>query len=486
MSPTTWTLLPFMVLMGSAILLYLVCRFAKLDNKTEAILTVAILVIVILVLVLQGNQLDKHTNGNLSAPQYNLQVTLVGIVVLVITCISAIPICVYSGEYLAWDPRSILYYPLVLVLITGILGMFYTTDLFQLFILSELTTITASGLTAFRFNQRWAVRAGYKYLVMSSLGTMIMLLGVYLIFRETGSLDLSLLATIQSSVVTIGAGCFLLGFGIKAGVVPLHTWMPDVYANAPSAISGLFASVISKSMLFILPGICLRLNMTSRQLGMFLLLFSGTNMVIGVLGMLRQQNLRRFLAFSSITHTGYLMYILGIYFIFQQPEAMVAALFGFFSIALLKILAFLTVGIFEFRLEIKTLQEVRGVHRIMAFNTYCFTIALAGLAGIPLFAGFVAKWLIFSAAVATRDPLVLAGFGIFLLVSVIASVSYLIVIASQYQRKDPEHPFQERVAHISLWMKIPVAVMGLVAIIVGILPSRMLETMAALVERIQF
>ena len=107
MNPTFWTLLPFMILLGGAVLLYLVSRFANLGNKTEAVLTVAILVVVILTLIQQGMLLDTHASSYLSTRQYNLQVSLVGVVVMVITCISAIPICVYSGEYLAWDRRSI-------------------------------------------------------------------------------------------------------------------------------------------------------------------------------------------------------------------------------------------------------------------------------------------------------------------------------------------------------------------------------------------
>lgn len=481
------TLLPFITLVGGAILLYLVTRFARLDNKVEAVLAAIILVTVIVELAVQANQFDPAAPGSpLAFERFHLQASLTGIFLMGITCLIAIPICIYSGEYLAWDARYIFYYPLVLILITGLLGMFYTTDLYHLFILAELTTITATGLTAFRFNQRWAVQAGYQYLVMSSLGTMIMLLGVYFVFHDTGSINLGTLTGQHSRALSAAAACFLLGFGIKAGVVPLHTWMPDVYANAPSAISGLFASVTSKSMLFILPGICLKLNLSEQDLGKFLLAFSIANMVIGVLGMLRQQNLRRFLAFSSIVHTGYLMYILGIYFVFQQPAAMSAALFSFFAIALLKILAFLAVGIYEFRLELKTISEASGVYQLMGFNTMCFTAALAGLAGIPLFAGFIAKWLIYAAAIATRDPLVLAGLAVFLLTSVIALINYLSVIVQLFKRDPAQQPFVERVTHISPWMRVTVAVLGAAAIFVGIFPSSVLDLIAMLAERIRF
>jgi len=133
----------------------------------------------------------------------------------------------------------------------------------------------------------------------------------------------------------IGAACFLLGFSLKAGVVPLHTWVPDVYGHAPSAISGLLAGVLSKSMLFVLPVVVLRLGMTRVELGFYLMLFACFNMLIGSVRMLKQNLLRRFLSFSSIAQTGYLMFGLGIGFYYDLDQAFSAGLFLFLASALL-------------------------------------------------------------------------------------------------------------------------------------------------------
>ena len=483
-------LLPFMILVGGAFLIYLICAFAKLGNKTEAILTSLILVLAIGSLFMQGSILMKGRLTNawndvlLVVPEFNLTASLLGVFVVSAACVVGIFICIYSAEYLSQDPRSLLYYPLILLLFAGLLGMFYVRDLFSLFILAELTTITASGLTAFRFDQAAAVKAGYKYLVMSSLGTLVMMLGVYFIYRDTGMLDLDQLAGVQSNFMTIGGACFALGFSIKAGVVPLHAWVPEVYANAPSAVSGLFASVTSKAMLFILPGVSLKLNILAEELGLFLLIFSAANMLVGVLRMLTQQNLRRLLAFSAITHTGYLMFILSIYFIFDLPDALAAALFSFLSIALMKAMAFLCVGVYEYRLQVKTIPMLNGAFQRMPFNAVCFSIAVAGLAGIPLFAGFVGKWLIYSAAVSTRDPLVLAGFAVFLVCSIIALVSYLSALIRQFQ--PAEEDVQVKEEPISLWMKVPVGVLAVSVVVLGILPSAALDGIIQLVERIGF
>ncbi|MEE4194771.1 MAG: complex I subunit 5 family protein [Anaerolineae bacterium] len=484
------SLLPFFLFVGGAFLIYLICNFGRLSNKVEAILTSIILLLAIFALFVQGSILmgaaitRPWNQVSLIVPEFNLSASLIGIFVVSAACIVGIFICIYSGEYLSRDPRSLLYYPLILLLFAGLLGMFYVGDLFSLFILAEVTTITASGLTAFRFDQAAAVRAGYQYLVMSSLGTLVMMLGIYFIYRETALLDIAALADIQNSAITIGGACFGLGFCIKAGVAPVHAWVPKVYANAPSAISGLFASVTSKAMLFILPGVVLKLNITPEQIGIFLVAFSIASMLVGVIRMLTQQNLRRLLAFSAITHTGYLMFILGIYFLYGSPEALVAALFTFLSIAMMKAMGFLCVGVYEYILQVKTIQSIKGAFQRMPFTAISFSIALAGLAGIPLFAGFIGKWLIYSAAVSTRAPLVLAGFAVFLLCSILALVSYLSVLIRQFQ--PAEEQMLEVLSPLSLWMKLPVGVLGFSVVLLGILPSPVLDVVLRLAGRMYF
>ena len=144
-----------------------------------------------------------------------------------------------------------------------------------------------------------------------------------------------------------------MGFSLKAGVVPLHTWVPDVYGHAPCAVSGLLAGVVSKSMLFMMPLICLRLGINTVQLGAYLMIFACLNMLVGSIRMLRQSLLRRLLSFSTIAQTGYLMFALGIGLFYGLEQAITAAYFLFFVIAVMKSLAFLSAGILEFHLGSK-------------------------------------------------------------------------------------------------------------------------------------
>jgi formate hydrogenlyase subunit 3/multisubunit Na+/H+ antiporter MnhD subunit len=398
----------------------------------------------------------------------------VGVFILIIGVVIGILITLYSGEQLVRDPRYLVYYPLILLTLAGLLGMFTSYNLFNLFLLTELTTVTASALVAFRFKETLSIRAGFKYLIMSSLGTMTMMLGIYFVYRSTG--DMQLIGPVEApdDFVRMGAACFLMGFSLKAGVVPLHTWVPDVYGHAPSAVSGLLAGVLSKSMLFIMPVVCLRLGITRVELGTYLMIFACFNMLVGSVRMLRQKLLRRFLSFSSISQTGYLMFGLGMGFYYELEQALGIGLFLFLVIAVMKCLAFLSAGIYEHYTGSQDMEWLRGAGMHMPLAAIGFSIALAGLAGIPLLAGFTGKWLIFSAALMTGDVFAIICLIIFMVSSVISLGGYLPMIVKQYQpNSDAKAQFEDngQPIMISKWMLIPVGFLSLLVIVIGIYPS---------------
>ncbi len=285
------------------------------------------------------------------------------------------------------------------------MGMFMSDNLFNLFLLIEFVTVTASALIAFRYYQEIAIKAGYKYLIMSSIGTMLMLLGIYFVFRSAGTMSLDQINNAPDQFTQIGGASFLLGFSLKAGVVPLHTWVPDVYGHAPSAVSGLLAGVVSKSMLFMMPLICLRLGINTVELGAYLVIFACLNMLVGSIRMLRQSLLRRLLSFSTIAQTGYLMFALGIGLFYGLEQAITVAYFLFFVIAVMKSLAFLSAGILEFHLGSQNIERISGAGLLLPMPAIYLSISLVGLAGIPLLAGFTGKWLTFTAALSTGDVL---------------------------------------------------------------------------------
>ena len=472
--------LPIVILIGGSFGITIITMFFKLKNKAAAVLTTLILLAALAALInIPGTVTDAHRSvspffGYVRPGGVLLKVDIPGVYLVSIAILVGMFISIYSGEYLSRDQRFVLYYPLLLLNISGLLGLFFSRDLFNIFLLAELTSISNSALIAFRFRQEEAVREGFQYLIMSSLGAMIMLLGIYFTYRSTGSLALSGIMEAPDLYTRAGAGCFLIGFWIKAGVVPLHTWVPGVYSKAPSAVSGLMAGVTSKSMLFLAPAVCLQLGMSPSELGQFYVLFAFMNMLLGSVRSLNQDNLRRFLAYSSIAQSGYLMFVLGIGFLYQLEAAFVAGLFLFLSVAVMKCLAFLAAGIYEYYLKSSFVDDLKGVYHWKSLSAVATSIALAGLAGLPLLAGFNGKWLVFSAVLKLNEPLALLGLALFLISSVIGLGGYLPMIAIQFQM--PEADRTEGISSpgsdkISPWMTFPVVVLAALVVFLGFFPS---------------
>lgn len=467
---------PLGILIVGAFGVYLIARFLHLHNKVEALLTIIVLgsAFIALLEVVKSVDTPLPIFGIAEPGGILYQVDIVGSFITGISLLIGILITIYSGEYLSRDPRYQLYYPLIILTLAGLLGMFFTKDLFHLFLLTEFVSVTASVLIAFRYHREISVKAGFKYLIMSSLGTMIMLFGIYFILRGVNSLDISEVLHEVNTFSQIGAGCFLAGFSIKAGVVPLHTWVPEVYSGAPSAISGLLAGVISKSMLFIMALTCTRLGLEGSALGLYLISFGFINMLLGSIRALNQNHIRRFLSFSSIAQTGYLMFIMGIGFFYQLEAAFSASLFLFLVIAVMKCLAFLSAGIYEYHFDTGTIDNLQGVYTLMPSTAYFFSLSLAGLAGIPLLAGFTGKWLIFSAAISTGDTFAILGVILFLISTLIGLGGYLPMIVKQFIKTDIQSEIissSQRPQGPLLWMKIPVGVLSLLVVIMGLYPA---------------
>jgi NADH:ubiquinone oxidoreductase subunit 2 (subunit N) len=197
-------------------------------------------------------------------------------------------------------------------------------------------------------------------------------------------------------------------------------------------------------------------------------------MLVGAVRMLRQPLLRRFLSFSSIGQTGYLMFGLGMGFYYGLDQAFSAGLFLFLIIAVMKSLAFLCVGIFEYYYDTQDINLLRGASKSLAFPVVCFSIALAGLAGIPLLAGFNGKWMIFSTAVTAGDRLSIVGLVIFLLSSVISLGGYLPMIVKIFDTpsenlKEPVFLLSKK--RVSNWLLIPVGVLSFLVVIIGVYPT---------------
>ena len=388
-------------------------------------------------------------------------------------------VSIYSARYLSLDRRYATYYPLLLLLVIGLSGMVLAADLFNLYLFCELMSVAAYVLVAFRRHTDTAIEAGFKYLVMGSLGTVIILMGISFVFRETGTLALPSAARAPGPWTRMGMACFLVGLGIKSAIVPLHTWLPDAHGRAPSSISAMLSGIVIQSAFYTMLKVGLGLGFAARSLGTLLIWLSLLNMTLGNGMALVQTNTKRMLGYSTIAQMGYMMFSIGVGLRHGIPAAIQAGFYFLIAHAAIKGLAFLCKGVCHFYCDTTTIDQLRGTFRQLPLVAVAMSVALGGLAAVPPLAGFTGKWFILVHAMRSVDVLVYAGIVVLLLNSLLSLGYYLPLIATLFSRPPEGADTLARIP-ISLWMAVPLVILGGLVIATGLYPGPWLDGIAAI------
>lgn len=479
-SGDVWVIIPIACLTGGAFVLYVIGRFRRIGNAALATLTSLIFAAGLATLVPLFVRAADAASAGAALPVWGspdaggvlLRAAPGALVLAGVGMGLGLFSALYAGRYMSHDARYLMYYPLQPLMIAALMGMLMTTDLFNLYLFCELMSVAAYVLVAFRRHTDTAIEAGFKYLMLGSVATLIMLMGIASIYRETGQLTLPLDSAMIGPWTRIGIGCFLVGLGLKSGIVPLHTWLPDAYGRAPSSVSAVLAGIVSKSTLFMLLRVSLGLGFAARDLGLLLILLSFLNMTLGNVLALVQRHTKRLLAYSSIAQTGYVMFALGVGLYYDIPAALQAGFFLLIAHAVLKALAFLSKGVCHFYADTTLVEQLRGTAAEMPLVAITFGIALAGLAGIPPLAGFSAKWFILAETLRAGAWLVYLGVVIFLLNNLLALGYYLPLIARLFAPPRSEsRPDGARRQAVSWWMGASLTALSALAVIIGLLPG---------------
>jgi len=476
MTPGNPVSLPILILLGGAFLLFLISRLISSSQLSLGIMTVVLCMIAFGSLVYLFDQTGK-AEASIVQTQFWGSLGRGGSVLIatpwavVFSGISlAVGICVIlfaSGSQEIITNRK-QFFPLVLLSLSGLYGLMTAGDLFNIYLFSELLCISACGMIMVGRKSRGAVQAALKYLIMGSTATLMMLLGLALVYRESGQILMSAISGSAGLWGRIGAGCFVVGLGLKIGFVPLHGWLPDAYDYAPDAVSGLLAGVISISALFILPGIGLSLGLSGEELGLILILGSLLNMFVGNIVALTQKKSKRVLAYSSIAYTGYMMFSLGIGLYFNMPDALSATFFIFIGHAVMKSLAFLSLGLIKD-------EAVRLSRGRELFSRIVFFISIAGLAGIPPLAGFIGKWVVIIEALKAKNILASLGIALFLINSLISLGYYLPMLRLVFATESSRDVGSSKSQRMPFVMILSLVILGSLVLWIGIQPTNWMD-----------
>jgi F420H2 dehydrogenase subunit N len=489
MTSNVWVLLPLALLAIGAFVVYLTARLLIQRNDILATLTTLFFALALSALIptFFAVRHALHTGGpmptwgRMEAADAFLRADPGALVIIGIALGLGLLVTIYSGRYLALDRRYETYYPLLLLLATGLVGMVLAADLFNLYMFCELMSVAAYALVAFRRRTRTAIEAGFKYLIMGSVGTIIILLGISFIYRESGQL---LLPTPENAPggdlgvwTRVGAACFLVGLGVKSAIVPLHTWLPDAHGRAPSSISAMLSGIVIQSAFYTLLKVGLGLGLPARYLGNVLILLALLNMTLGNGMALVQTYTKRLLGYSTIAQMGYVMLSVGIGLRYNLPAAVQAGFFLLLAHAAMKGLAFLCKGVCHFHYDTTTISQLRGTAIQLPLVGVAFSVALAGLAGVPPLAGFVGKWFILTRALHAPDQWVYLALTLFLTNSLLALGYYLPLIGTLFTPPDTEAQLAEEGSEkranvqISPWMALPLVILGALVLVIGLYPG---------------
>ncbi len=375
---------------------------------------------------------------------------------------------VYSIVYVEKVGRTPIYYTLILTMISGMVGIVFSGDLFTLFVFWELMSISTYVLVAF-YRERWAsIESSLKYLIMSAAGSATALFGISLLYGMTGTLSFEGLAsafsgTTPNTWLYIAALFVFVGFGVKAAVVPLHTWLPDAYSSAPAPITAMLSGIVIGPGIYVIARTFFSafLSIQAQWLPIIAVL-SFITMIVGNITALLQTDLKRMLAYSSIAQVGYMLVGLAV----GTQTGLTGTFLQFFNHGLMKGLAFLCAGAIIFRLGARELQDMVGVGRRMPITAVAFSISLFALIGMPPFNGFISELTLFTSTFQVN----LAWLGVALIVnSAISAAYYLRVVRTIMQI--PVSDKVQKVKEVPLLMLIPLCVLAVSVIVFGIWPD---------------
>jgi multicomponent Na+:H+ antiporter subunit D len=301
--------------------------------------------------------------------------------------------------------RGVFLYPLVLLLLGALFGVAVAGDLFNLFVSLEIYSIASYALIA--LGGPAAAVASYRYLLIGTVGSSLYLLGVGFIYFTTGTLGMDsvgppLEALTGSPTTAAATALIVFGLGTKMAIFPLHVWLPDAHSHAPPAVAALLASVQVKVAAYALVRILLDVfpvGYVTNEVPVLTMLtwFGAAGIVVGSVMAIRQDDVKRMLAHSTVAQLGYIAVGIGL----GTPLALVGALLHVVNHAVMKACMFFVAGGVLDRARTKKIAEYAGLGRRMPATMTGFTIAAVSMVGLPPTAGFVSKWYLVAGAVET-------------------------------------------------------------------------------------
>lgn len=312
---------------------------------------------------------------------------------------------IFSRQYMAHYPRTNRYYMFFLMTLGATVGVFLSADLFTTFLFFEIMSFTSYTWVA-HDETKESLRAAETYLAVAVIGGMVMLMGLFLLYNITGTLKMDEIygavtsavradPSIKATVYAAGA-CMLTGFGAKAGMFPLHIWLPKAHPVAPAPASALLSGILTKSGIFGVLIISSEIFRHDKGWGFMILIFGVITMFGGALLGIFSINLKRTLACSSMSQIGFILVGIGMQGLLGEKNAVAVhgTMLHMVNHSLIKLTLFMAAGVVYMNLHELDLNKIRGFGKGRPLLTIAFLTGGLSISGIPGFSGYVSKTLL--------------------------------------------------------------------------------------------
>ncbi len=411
--------------------------------------TISLLVLV----VVSIGQSRVYKIGNWPIP-LGINLVLDGLSELLLLAISVVSAAamLFSVRYMEQYTAKSKYLSLFMLMVAGMNGVVLSGDIFNLFVFLEIASIASYALVGFGCGEE-ELEASFKYMVLGSIASIFVLFAVALVYGNTGTLNMAYIskAIAQRGLnpgLCFALALFIVGFGLKAALVPFHAWLPDAHPSAPAPISAMLSGVLIKALgIYAIARVVFNIFGISTIVGWLLVVLGILSMVCGAFLAIGQWDLKRLMAYSSISQIGYVVLGIGMGGAIiakggSPAWASLAILGGLFHLvnhAVYKSLLFLTSGSVQMATGTRDLKQMGGLAEKLPLTRTTCTVASASIAGIPPFSGFWSKLILVVAVIQAQFYWVAA---IIVFVSLCTLIMYLKVQRYVFLGELPEE-FQQ-------------------------------------------
>jgi multicomponent Na+:H+ antiporter subunit D len=366
------------------------------------------------------------------------------------------------------------YYTIFLLLVSSMMGMAITNDIFNMYVFIEVTGISACALVLAK-NTKMATDAAFKYLLLATVGSGFVLFGISLLYMITGNLNITFVTMEFRQVYTqypfliwTVLSFFLVGFGIKSALFPLHLWLPDAHSSAPTSSSAILSGLVVKAYIVALLKFCYIIFGFELLDAVFIrhliLIMAGSAMLFGSMFAFAQLDIKRRLAYSSVAQIGYVFLGIGL----GSPIGMAAGIIHIFNHAVMKACLFMAAGAIYYQTGNKQVNKLQGLGYVMPITMGAFSIAALSMVGLPLFSGFISKWYLAQGSIEAGMPLFV---GLIILSGLLNASYFLPIIWQAFFDVDQHQPKTFTLDAIPFPMAATLVVLALTIIYFGINPE---------------